>query len=151
MTALRVNWRPDPAPPAPQGVVGVGAVARALMAKIAAQRTDEAADERAPALMATAHADMLILTGESTALPWVDGARYIAPRAEAPALWLPTHERPDVPLDLLAVALARKLPPAQAQTPVLLWPAPAQAVPLHRALAATADVLARIDAYWARG
>lgn len=104
-----------------------------------------------PTLMVTAHADLLILTGPADALPWVDGARYIAPRPEAPTLWLPTHLRPDAPLDLLALALARKLPPAQAAASMLLWPAPAQLVPLHRALAASAAVLARIDAHWARG
>lgn len=115
--------------------------------------TTPAAAERTttPTLMATAHADLLILTGPADALPWVDGARYIAPRPEAPTLWLPTHLRPDAPLDLLALALARKLPPAQAASSMLLWPDPAQLVPLHRALAASAAVLARIDAYWARG
>ncbi|GEM_PF-299938 len=163
---MRIRWQPDPDPPSPLGVVGVGAVARALRAKLSARRveaanvdvssngnasSDEPAREQSSPLMVAAHGDMLILTGASEALPWVDGARYIAPRPDAPTLWLPTHARPDAPLDLLAVALARKLPPAQAQSSMLLWPDPAQLVPLHRALAASAAVLARIDAYWARG
>ena len=181
MNLLRLHWRPEPDPPSPSGVVGVGAVARALRAKldrplsraqtetraddhaIAGDATAHASPEHAattsaaaertttPTLMATAHADLLILTGPADALPWVDGARYIAPRPEAPMLWLPTHLRPDAPLDLLALALARKLPPAQAASSMLLWPDPAQLVPLHRALAASAAVLARIDAHWARG
>lgn len=183
MNVLRLRWRPDSDPPPPLGVVGVGAVARALRAKLDARPVEADAFEAAaveaaavdiaavetvraptdpvaagaspraalPPLMVAAHADMLILTGPSDALPWVDGARYIAPRADAPALWLPTHARPDVPLDVLAIALARKLPPAQAQSSMLLWPDPAQLVPLHRALAASEAVLARIDAHWARG
>ena len=158
---MRLRWRPEPDAPPPLGVVGVGAVARALRAKLSAcagnpadrgeTPAGETAREAPSPLMVAAHGDMLILTGPGDALPWVDGARYIAPRPDAPTLWLPTHARPDVPLDLLAVALARKLPPAQAQSSMLLWPDPAQLVPLHRALSASAAVLARIDAHWARG
>jgi hypothetical protein len=146
-TATRFGWQPEPQPPAAMGVIGVGAVARRLFDKIAALMADEATRDATGRLMATAHSDMLILTGTVDALPWVDGARYIAPRVDAPALWLPTHERPDVPLDLLAAVIARKHP----QTPLLLWPAPAQLVPLQRLLPANAAVLARIDARWARG
>lgn len=160
---LRLHWRPEPDPPTPSGVVGVGAVARALREKLRRSIADAQADadDNAPVadtkrpasspLMVAAHADLLILTGPADALPWVDGARYIAPRPDAPTLWLPTHLRPDAPLDLLAIALARKLPPAQAQSSMLLWPDPAQLVPLHRALPASAAVLARIDAHWVRG
>ncbi|MCC7249667.1 MAG: hypothetical protein IT473_13680, partial [Lysobacter sp.] len=133
MNVMRLRWRPDPDAPPPSGVVGVGAVARALRAKLSACVGNAADRGDAPSpLMVAAHGDMLILTGASDALPWVDGARYIAPRSDAPTLWLPTHARPDVPLDLLADALARKLPPAQAQSSMLLWPDPAQLVPLHR-------------------
>jgi hypothetical protein len=146
-TALPFEWQTEPKPPTPMGVVGVCEVARRLFEKVSAMLADEVRRESTERLMATAHHDMLILTGAADALPWVDGARYIAPRADAPALWLPTHERPNVPLDLLALAVARRHP----QMPLLLWPSPAQLVPLQRALAVNADVLARIDAHWARG
>ncbi len=140
------RWHPDPQPPAPRGVVGVGAVARRLFDKLAAALADDERRAQAERLMATAHSDMLILTGDSDALPWVDGARYIAPRDAAPALWLPTHECPDAPLDLLAIAIARRHP----HMPLLLWPTPAQLVPLQRLLPANAALLARIDARWTR-
>ena len=141
------TWRSESDVPPAMGVVGCGDIARALFAKAEAI----AAAQKTPQWQVSAHQDLLVLTGNTETLPWVAGARYIAPRTDAPTLWLPTHARPDAPLDLLAVALARKLPPAQAQSSMLLWPDPAQLVPLHRALAASAAVLARIDAYWARG
>jgi MoxR-vWA-beta-propeller ternary system domain bpX5 len=128
------------------GVVGVGAIARHLFEHLTTALADDTRRESTERLMATAHSDMLIVTGAADALPWVDGVRYIAPRADAPALWLPTHERPDVPLDLLALACARRHP----QTPLLLWPSPAQLVPLQRALRVNAGLLARIRMRWER-
>lgn len=133
-------WCPETDKPSAMGVVGYGEVARALHAKAHA-----AAGEAAPPWQVTAHQDLLVLTGKADTLPWVDGARYIAPRTEAPMLWLPTLERPDIALDLLAAAIARKHP----QRPMLLWPQPAQLVPLHRLLPADAAALARIAALWA--
>lgn len=133
------RWRTETEVPAAMGVVGYGEVARALHAKVAA------AGDATPPWQITAHQDLLVLTGQADTLPWVDGARYIAPRLEAPTLWLPTLERPDIALDLLAAAVARRHP----QRPMLLWPHPAQLVPLHRLLPADAAVLARIAAHWA--
>lgn len=138
------RWRTETAVPAAMGVVGHGEVARALHAKARAA-TQAAASDAAPPWQITAHQDLLVLTGQADTLPWVDGARYIAPRPEAPTLWLPTLERPDIALDLLAAAVARRHP----QRPMLLWPQPAQLVPLHRLLPADAAVLARIAAHWA--
>ncbi len=135
------RWRAETGVPAAMGVVGHGEVARALHAKAVAATHADAA----PPWQITAHQDLLVLTGKADTLPWVDGARYIAPRPEAPTLWLPTLARPDIALDLLAAAIARRHP----QRPMLLWPQPAQLVPLHRALPADAAVLARITAHWA--
>ena len=133
-------WRSDTDVPPAMGVVGCGDVARALFAKAEAI----AAAQATPLWQVSAHQDLLVLTGNTETLPWVDGARYIAPRAEAPTLWLLTLERPEIALDLLAAAIARKHP----QRPMLLWPQPAQLVPLHRLLPADAAVLARIAAHW---
>ncbi len=135
------RWRTETAVPTAMGVVGYGEVARALHAKAQAA----AAGGAIPPWQITAHQDLLVLTGQADTLPWADGARYIAPRPEAPTLWLPTLERPDIALDLLAAAVARRHP----QRPMLLWPQPAQLVPLHRLLPADAAVLARIAAHWA--
>lgn len=133
-------WRRETDVPPAMGVVGCGDVARALFAKVEAI----AAAQTTPQWQVSAQQDLLVLTGNTETLPWVDGARYIAPRADAPTLWLPTLERPEIALDLLAAAIARKHP----QRPMLLWPQPAQLVPLHRLLPADAAVLARIAAHW---
>lgn len=133
-------WRSETDVPPAMGVVGCGDIARALFAKAEAI----AAAQATPQWQVSAHQDLLVLTGKIETLPWVDGARYIAPRAEAPTLWLPTLERPEIALDLLAAAIARRHP----QRPMLLWPQPAQLVPLHRLLPADAAVLARIAARW---
>jgi hypothetical protein len=134
-------WRDEPAPPPPVAVVGVAAVARALWQRLRSEPEDARAGQSV-----TAHPYLLLVTGASDQLPWVEGVRYAAPRDAAPGLWLPTLERPDVPLDLLATAIARR----HATTPVLLWHAPPQLVPLHRLLPASDAVLARIAQLWAR-
>lgn len=146
-------WREETEAAPAAGAVGFGAVAQALLVKAQAL-IDRTAQP--PPWQVTAHASALILTGPAETLPWVDGAGYIAPRAEAPGLWLPTTRRPDIALDLLARALARRYPQAQ---PLLLWPASSrtgarqaavqQAIPLTRLLPADATRLARIAARWA--
>mgnify|MGYP002653940257 CR=1 FL=1 len=77
---------------------------------------------------------------------WITGLRRAdgPTRAEAPALWLSTLERPDLPLDLLQRALARRHP----QAPLLLLREPARGVPLHRAVPASAALIAQIRARW---
>jgi len=135
------GWRDEAAPPAPGAVVGIGAVARALLAKLRA--VEEAART---GLSATAHPSLLLITGAADRLPWMDGVGYAAARADAPTLWLPTARTPDVPLDLLAKAIARR----HGGHPMLLWPDPAQLVPLHRLLPATDAVLDRIAVLWER-
>lgn len=132
------TWREDPAPPPPQGVVAMGALARRLLDSAARSQTPEA-------LMATASDALLVVTGPAPALPWLDGVLYIAPRPEAPALWLPTAQRPNVALDLLAQAVARRHP----GPPWLLLPAPPALVPLGRLLPLAATLVEQIRGRWA--
>jgi len=130
-------WLPDPQPPAPQGVVGAGAVARRLLLAI-----EQAPSAARAGWLAAANDDVLVLTGAE--LPWADGVQYIAPRTHAPALWLPTAECPALPLDLLERALLRRC----AQTPLLLLRTPAQVVPLARLLPVGAGLLRQIRTHW---
>ncbi|MFQ6310209.1 hypothetical protein [Lysobacter capsici] len=136
---MKWGWRSEADPPPPQGAVGVGAAAHGLLDAI--ERLDESVRER---LMLTANDDVVILTGAPQSLPWSEGVAYVAPRADAPALWLSTVERPDLPLDLLHRAIARRHP----QSPLLLLREPARIVPLHRALPATAALIAQIRSHW---
>lgn len=118
-------------------MVGTGQTARHLLSVLERSQAP-------PDWMITAHADALVLTGASATLPWVDGAIYIAPRTEAGSLWLPTTQRPGVPLDLLARTLQRQ----HSRTPLLLLPQPAQAMPLDRLLPVSAAVLNQISKRW---
>lgn len=136
---MKWGWRAQPDPPPAQGAVGIGAVARALLDAI--ERLDESV--RA-GLMLTANDEALVVTGAAQSLPWSEGVIYIAPRIDAPALWLSTVECPDLPLDLLQRAIARRHP----QSPLLLLREPARIVPLHRAVPASAALIAQIRAHW---
>ena len=69
---------------------------------------------------------VLILLG--TDLPWADGAVYLGRDPRAPGLLLPTLLSPDVPLDLLERAVARRM-----LLPVAWLPAPTALVSLASA------------------
>jgi hypothetical protein len=95
-------------------------------------------------LLATVSHDVLIVTGPPRDLPWVPGIAYATRCAEAPALWRPTLQKPDVPLDLLARALQRR----HRREPLLLWPEPAAVVPLDRQQRVTPELLELIAGRW---
>ncbi len=136
---LTWGWRACAAAPAPQAAVGWGDAARRLHARLS---DPDAA--LAGALQVTANRDVLVVIGAPPDLPWVAGVEYAAPHPDAPQLWMPTLEQPDIPCDLLARTLIR----AHARQPLLVWPRPACVVPLDRALPLSAALLSRIDAYW---
>jgi hypothetical protein len=136
---LAWGWRRVAEPAPPRALVAWGEVAPRLQRRLAALTA--VAQAR---LHATAAGGLLVVGGDPDALPWVDGAAYAAPCAEAPGLWLPTLWEPDVPHELLARALARR----HTRTPLLLWHAPAALVPLDRLLPLAPTLLARIDHRW---
>jgi hypothetical protein len=137
---MKWDWRSQDQPPSPQGAVGIGyAASRALLSAI--ERLDESVRET---LMLAANADVAVVTGAAANLPWFEGVAYVAPCEQAPSLWLLTTECPDLPLDLLQRQIARRHP----QAPLLLLREPAQIVPLHRALPASAALIAQIRALW---
>lgn len=132
-------WRSRPAPAEAQAAVAWGEAARRLH-----RRLTLLAGEHAARLQATANGDVLVVTGVTADLPWVDGVAYAAPSASAPALWLPTSWQPDVPEDLLGQALSVRFK----RTPLLLWREPRAVIPLDRLLAVSPAHLQRIASYW---
>jgi hypothetical protein len=134
------QWRPRPVPVEPQAAVAWGEVARRLHARLLSMPA-----EQASRLNATANRDVLLVSGAAADLPWVDGVAYAAMDERAPELWLPTHWQPEVPTDLLALALSKKF----SRAPLLLWRDPPAVVPLDRQLPVTAEHLQRIDDFWA--
>lgn len=139
---MTLDWLDEEAPPRPQGMIAFGEMAHSLLARVAPVAA--AAGVPRPAWRATAHRHALVVLGEADTLPWLDGARYIAPRPEAPLLWLPTERRPSLPLDLLWLAVMRR----HARSPLLMWPSPAQLIPLDRARTLDVALLNRIRARW---
>ena len=136
---LTWRWRPDPAPPPACAAVGWYEASRALHARLA--QLPQPVQAR---LYATAGTDVLIVSGALEDLPWVPGIAYAASCPEAPALWRPTLQQPEIPADLLERALRAQ----HRRQPLLLWPEPAAVVPLDRQLQVTAALLERIGERW---
>lgn len=139
-TPFAWRWRPRAEALPAQAAVAWGAAARALHARL-----QQFEPEQQAGLSATASRDLLIVVGEGAALPWVDGIAYAGPCGEAPGLWLPALEEPDLPLDLIARGLERR---HQGRQPLLLWPRPEAVLPLDRLLPLSQPLLARIAAHW---
>jgi MoxR-vWA-beta-propeller ternary system protein len=116
---LPVSWRPRPVPLDPVGVAARGEAARRL-----AQRLLARGDEALARLSGVAGPDLIVLLGEASALPWVEGAAYLGRDAHAPSLLLPTNREPGVPLPLLERALLARAARLQTEPPlaVLLDP-----------------------------
>lgn len=105
--ALAPRWLPRHPPLRPVAVAGWGAAARALAAAALPQA-------EALSLHLDPEDDALVLVlmpgAPAAALPWADGATFLGVDPAAPALLLPTHQRPDLPLPLLAAAVLARAP-----------------------------------------
>ena len=139
MAAADWHWCAVDDARAPQAVVAHGAAVPRLLARVKVAASDVRAQ-----WTATAAPGLLVVLGPASTLPWADGARYAAPHPAAPALWLPTHVRPSLAIDLLWRALERRF----GRSPLLLWPEPALAIPLDRQLPADDDLLATFATRW---
>lgn len=96
-------------------------------------------------LHATASHELLIVTGETNDLPWVEGIEYAAPDTQVPGLWLPTRWQPTISNELLLQALSIRF----ARQPLLLWHEPTLVIPLDRQLPlALEHHLLRIRSLW---
>ncbi len=90
-------------------IVGRGPAAIAL-----AQRLLKFDQEKLAGFQGVAGDHLLILTGNESDLPWIDGIEYLGRDADAPSLLLPTYLLPNLPLQLVERAfLARNdlMPP----------------------------------------
>jgi hypothetical protein len=95
------------------GVVAFDACAVALARRVLARD-----DESFARLAGAACPGAIVVLGEVDALPWVDGATYVARAPGHPGILLPTTLEPNVPSAVLEAVLAR----AGATLPVVCVP-----------------------------
>lgn len=127
-----MEWRQRPTALTPAGLVAPGTLAVALLPLLR-----QCEPKQLSALSVVATRDLVVLLGANDTLPWIDGARYCAPDPDARNLWTPTHLVPVLPTDLVQANLIERA----GSSPVLLWHAPEQLLPLAGAQALTPSLL----------
>jgi hypothetical protein len=127
-----VAWQTRSSALTPAGLVASGTLAPALLLLLSRCEAKQLS-----ALSMVVTRDLMVLLGDCDALPWIDGARYCAPDPEARNLWTPTHLAPALPADLVQTNLVERA----GSSPVLLWHAPEQLLPLAGAQALTPSLL----------
>lgn len=117
---IDVRWSVRAEPAVPSAVVGRGAAARRLGARLMSAGTGW----RGLVGSGRAQDDLLLVFADSRDLPWVDGLTWLAADPAAPALWVDTRFAPDLPWALVARAVRRVVPGAVAwlRDPDLLVP-----------------------------
>ncbi|WAS92418.1 bpX5 domain-containing protein [Nannocystis punicea] len=103
--AIHVTWRTRAVPLSPQAVAAAGPVAARLVDRLLTF-TDDALTR----LRGVAGPDLLVLTGESADLPWLDGVEYLGRDPLAPGLYIPTTLEPAPVAALLERALRQRAP-----------------------------------------
>jgi hypothetical protein len=126
-TRIAIHWAPRHTPLVARAVIASGAAAKALGRRLA-----ELADDALHALAAVAGDDLLVVLGDGSALPWIDGVTYLGRDDAAPNLLLPTALAPTVPAFVLEAAIRKRVPRA---APVAVLPAPARLIPCGAARA----------------
>ncbi len=128
-----VVWQQRPIALTPAGLVASRALAPALLSLVS---TYDAKQMSTLSIVATR--GLVVLLGSNDVLPWIDGGRYCAPDLDARNLWTPTHMVPALPTDLVQTNLIERA----GSSPVLLWHAPEQLLPLAGAQVLTESLCA---------
>jgi hypothetical protein len=100
MKPIEVAWRVRDEPLEPCAVVARGETARDLAVRLLA-----CDDERLAALRGVAGPSLLVVLGEASALPWVDGVEYLGRDTRAPSLLLPATRAPSIAVQLVERAV----------------------------------------------
>ena len=117
LSRIRIRWTQRATALTPVGVAAVGDRARALARRLL--RGDDAAPIEG--LRAAGTDDALVLLGEGSLLPWVNGAIYLGKDPKARSLLIPTNMIPSVPIDAVERALSGRF--ADVQPPIVVLPA----------------------------
>jgi hypothetical protein len=100
MAVIDVAWQSRDEPLEPSAVLVHGSASRRL-----AEHLLEADDERFVGLRGVSATGLIVLLGEASALPWIEGVEYLGRDARAPSLLVPTTRMPSVPLPLFERAV----------------------------------------------
>lgn len=100
---LQIKWQNRIEPLEPSALMVFGKSAIELKRKLLSLD-----DEKLSSLQGVFAANMIFLAGKSENLPWINGIIYFGKDSLAPAIFLPTTLRPDVPVDLFEKALLKK-------------------------------------------
>ncbi len=98
---INVRFLPREIPLPPTAVAAIGRDAMLRLTRALATRTSETLAR----FTASCAADVLIVTGPGTDLPWFPGLLYLGLEPGTRGLLLPTHTRCDVPATLVERAL----------------------------------------------
>lgn len=104
MADAPLRWRERAAPLPPRAAVGLGPVAAALLGRLRRATPDELRG-----VEGAASEGALVVLGEASLLPWVDGVVYLGRDPRAPSLLLPTAQEPTLHPALLEGAVARRV------------------------------------------
>jgi hypothetical protein len=124
---------PRSTPLSARAVVASDAVAKSL-----GRRLVQLDDGALKMLAAVGSDDLLVILGDESQLPWIDGVTYFGRDDSAPGLLLPTALAPSVPAPVLEAAI-RKLVPRSA--PVVVMPSPTRLINCGAARAIDRDRL----------
>lgn len=115
MSRVAVSWSDREPPLVPSAVVAADDVARRL-----ARRLLEFDATTLKRLTGVAGKTTLVLLGEESVLPWVDGVHYLGSDPLAPTLLLPTRLQPVIPAaNILEKAIQNRFPQLLAPIAVL--------------------------------
>jgi hypothetical protein len=119
-TRIPVRWTPRATPLLARAVVATGAAAKVL-----GRRLSDVDDDALRMLTAVAGEQLLVVLGETSALPWVDGVTYLGRDEEAPELLVPTALEPTVPAAVLEAAIRKRM---ARPAPIAVLPSPARLI-----------------------
>ena len=121
---VTVHWHPRVSPLLPEGIGARGASALQL-----GRRLLQLDDEALGRFFGVAGDKLLVVTGSTELLPWIEGVQYLGRDPACTEVLSPTNYSPSVPSSLLARALgARLLSPGPLA--ILPFPDPPVFVPL---------------------
>lgn len=132
-TNIQWHWQPNNDTVAPIAVVAWNDVVTSLFNHLLAEQNNNDLSQ----YQFVRGDDFVVIIGQSSLLPWVDGVQYAMFDSHEPRLWLPCHAKPSISVSLLAKAILHKF----GCEPVLLWDQPKVIIPLKQMWPLTKEFL----------